>query len=125
MSLLLIALQGFFFAILIVCAFANNLTLGRHSMAKGGAPTPAQPSAAAHDPSVPPEAVPGFMWVPVQTPRMQRHGLLEDADGTDTDASPPRMKMLPPYTPSSRRSPSKTERGRSPVKYKVSPMKAY
>ncbi|KAK0390573.1 hypothetical protein NLU13_0077 [Sarocladium strictum] len=115
---------GFFFAILIVCAFANNLTLGRHSMAKGAGPAPAQSSAAVHDPSVPPEAVPGFMWVPVQTPRMQRHGLLEEADGTDTDASPPRMKMLPPYTPSGRRSPSKTERARSPVKYK-SPVKGF
>ncbi|KAH8169337.1 di-sulfide bridge nucleocytoplasmic transport domain-containing protein [Sarocladium implicatum] len=115
---------GFFFAILIVCACANNLTLGRQSVAKASAAVPAQPSAAIHDPSMPPDAAPGFMWVPVQTPSMKRHGLLEDADGTDTDASPPRMKMLPPYTPSSRRSPSKTERGRSPIKNR-SPVKAF
>ncbi|KAF7539609.1 hypothetical protein G7Z17_g12387 [Cylindrodendrum hubeiense] len=105
---------GFFFAILILCAFANNLTLGKIG---GDRATPAAPSqsAAIHDPAMPPESGPGFMWVPVQTPRMNRHAMLDE--GTDTDSSPPKMKPLlaAPYTPSGRRSPSKKERSLSPV----------
>ncbi|KAL6406955.1 hypothetical protein AUP68_09772 [Ilyonectria robusta] len=57
---------------------------------------------------MPPESGPGFMWVPVQTPRVNRHAMLDD--GTDTDSSPPKMKPLlaAPYTPSGRRSPRPT-----------------
>ncbi|KAF7560446.1 hypothetical protein G7046_g3690 [Stylonectria norvegica] len=108
---------GFFFAILVVCAFANNLTLGRYSGGAKAAPAvPSQPANAGHDIGLPPDSTPGFMWVPVQTPRMQRHKMLDD--GTDTDSSPPKMKhiLAAPYTPSGRRSPSKGERSRSPVK---------
>ncbi|KAF4949109.1 hypothetical protein FGADI_9113 [Fusarium gaditjirri] len=107
---------GFFFAVLIFCAFANNFFLGGYA-SKPAAPVQSQPAAPPHDPSMVPENGPGFMWVPVQTPRMQRHMLLDD--GTDTDSTPPpKMKTIlaPPYTPSLRRSPSKTDRGRSPVK---------
>ncbi|KAF5590646.1 nucleus export BRL1 [Fusarium subglutinans] len=107
---------GFFFAVLIFCAFANNFFLGGY-VSKPALPVQSQPAAPPHDPSMAPENGPGFMWVPVQTPRMQRHMLLDD--GTDTDSTPPpKMKTIlaPPYTPSLRRSPSKTDRGRSPVK---------
>lgn len=78
-----------------------------------------------HDAALPPESTPGFMWVQMQTPRMQRHALLDE--GTDTDNTPPpKMKPLlaAPYTPSGRRSPIKGERSRSPVKYGRSPIKA-
>ncbi|CAM1501538.1 Fc.00g035220.m01.CDS01 [Cosmosporella sp. VM-42] len=111
---------GFFFAVLVFCAFANNVTLGRYNSAKAAPAMPSQPSF--HDPSIPPESTPGFMWVPVQTPMRNRHALLEE--GTDTDSSPPKMKPLlaAPYTPS-RRSPSKGERSRSPIKYNRSPSK--
>ncbi|KAF4451947.1 Nucleus export protein BRL1 [Fusarium austroafricanum] len=114
---------GFFFAVLIFCAFANNFFLGGYANNKPAAPVQSQPAAPPHDPSMAPENGPGFMWVPVQTPRMQRHMLLDDA--TDTDSTPPKMKALlpPPYTPSFRRSPSKGDRGRSPVKANRSPSK--
>ncbi|KAM5347199.1 hypothetical protein ACJ41O_010204 [Fusarium nematophilum] len=114
---------GFFFAVLIFCAFANNLVLGGYANGKAAPPVQSQPAAATHDPAIPPEGGPGFMWVPVQTPRMQRYGLLDE--GTDTDSSPPKMKpiLAAPYTPSGRRSPSKGERSRSPIKYNRSPSK--
>lgn len=68
---------------------------------------------------------PNVMWMPVQTPRMKRHAMLDD--GSDTDSSLPRSTplMLPHYTPSGRRSPSKGERARSPIKYARSPSKGY
>ncbi|KAI5463933.1 Di-sulfide bridge nucleocytoplasmic transport domain-containing protein [Mariannaea sp. PMI_226] len=111
---------AFFFAILILCAFANNLTLGRYNKATPAAPVP---SASIHDPAIPLESGPGYMWVPVQTPHTNRHALLDE--GTDTDTSPPKMKPLlaAPYTPSGRRSPSKRDRSLSPVKYGRSPSK--
>ncbi|KAF5018320.1 hypothetical protein F66182_9704 [Fusarium sp. NRRL 66182] len=113
---------GFFFAVLIFCAFANNVFLGGYAN-KAAAPAPSQPAAPSHDPATGPEHGPGFMWIPVQTPRMQRHAMLDE--GTDTDSSPPKMKpiLAAPYTPSARRSPSKGDRGRSPVKYNRSPSK--
>ncbi len=68
---------------------------------------------------------PNVMWMPVQTPRMKRHMILDD--GSDTDSSLPRSTplMLPNATPSGRRSPSKGERVRSPIKYSRSPSKIY
>ncbi|KAF5236469.1 hypothetical protein FAUST_6530 [Fusarium austroamericanum] len=106
---------GFFFAVLIFCAFANNFFLGGY-INKPVAPVPSQPAAPSREASMVPENGPGFMWVPVQTPRMKRHMILDE--GTDTDSTPPKMKaLLPPaFTPSIRRSPSKGDRGRSPVK---------
>ncbi|KAK7428079.1 hypothetical protein QQZ08_005318 [Neonectria magnoliae] len=112
---------GFFFAVLIFCAFANNLMLGKQSGDKAIPAVPSQ-SAAIHDPSMPPESGPGFMWVPVQTPRLNRRAIMDE--GTDTDTSPPKMKPLlaAPYTPS-RRSPSKRDRSLSPIKYGRTPSK--
>ncbi|KAH7185234.1 Di-sulfide bridge nucleocytoplasmic transport domain-containing protein [Fusarium flagelliforme] len=106
---------GFFFAVLIFCAFANNFFLGGY-VNKPAPPVQSQPAAPSREPSMVPESGPGFMWVPVQTPRMKRHMMLDE--GTDTDNTPPKMKTLlpPPFTPSIRRSPSKGDRGRSPVK---------
>ncbi|OAA55091.1 Nucleus export protein Brr6 [Cordyceps fumosorosea ARSEF 2679] len=111
---------GFFFAVIILCVFGNNLVLGRGSNGGHAAPYNREPVKSANgmgDDS-------GVMWMPVQTPRMKRHALLED--GSDTDSSLPRATplMLPHYTPSGRRSPSKGERARSPVKYSRSPIKA-
>ncbi|KAL6917436.1 hypothetical protein FSHL1_008867 [Fusarium sambucinum] len=106
---------GFFFAVLIFCAFANNFFLGGY-VNKPAAPVPSQPASSSREASMVPENGPGFMWVPVQTPRMKRHMILDE--GTDTDNTPPKMKaLLPPsFTPSIRRSSSKGDRGRSPVK---------
>lgn len=114
--------KGFFFAIIVICIFANNLTLGRGAGSR--APVAPVPSVPAHDPMVPPTNTPGFIWYPVETPRRQRHALIDE--GTDTDSSPPKMKPLlaAPYTPS-RRSPSKGERSRSPVKFGRTPSKGH
>ncbi|KAM0425003.1 hypothetical protein ACHAPT_009804 [Fusarium lateritium] len=116
---------GFFFAVLIFCSVANNVVLRGYAnnINKVAAPVQSQPATTTHDPSIPPEGGPGFMWIPVQTPRMQRHRMLDE--GTDTDNSPPKMKpiLAAPYTPSGRRSPSKGDRSRSPVKYNRSPSK--
>lgn len=107
--------QGFFLAVLLFCAFANNLFLGRHVSNNPTPAAPSQPAAAPHEPLMHPDN--GYMWIPVQTPRTQRQAMLDE--GTDTDNTPPpKMKPLlaAPYTPSGRRSPSKGERSRSPVK---------
>jgi hypothetical protein len=68
-----------------------------------------------------PEGTASYMYL-VPTPRHMRQGLL--GDDTDTDSSPPKL-MPVPFTPSGRRSPSKVERSRSPVKYRRSPSKNY
>lgn len=67
---------------------------------------------------------PSVVWMPVATPRMKRHMMVEDA-ASDTDATPPKMQPMLAYTPSSRRSPSKGERAMSPVKNQRSPSKRY
>ncbi|OAA66413.1 Nucleus export protein Brr6 [Akanthomyces lecanii RCEF 1005] len=112
---------GFFFAIIIICVFGNNLILGRNAnsgqvTAFNGEPQK-NANRMADDPNV--------IWMPVQTPRMKRHMMLDD--GSDTDSSLPRSTplMLPHATPSGRRSPSKGERARSPIKYSRSPSKGY
>ncbi|KAF9872171.1 hypothetical protein CkaCkLH20_10263 [Colletotrichum karsti] len=99
----------FFFGILLLCIVANNLTLGRlANTAAANRPAPAHRAASgAPEPSVIPEPSQAYMWVPIQTPSHRRH-LKYDSDATDTDASPPKMKsIMPPRTPSGRRSPSK------------------
>ncbi|KAJ3473721.1 hypothetical protein NLG97_g10165 [Lecanicillium saksenae] len=111
---------GFFFAVIILCVFGNNILLGRSANKGHAAPyNPAHKNVngMGDDPSV--------MWMPVQTPRMKRHAMLDD--GSDTDSSLPRSTplMLPHYTPSAHRSPSKGERARSPIKYSRSPSKGY
>ncbi|KAK2062977.1 Di-sulfide bridge nucleocytoplasmic transport domain-containing protein [Colletotrichum caudatum] len=121
----------FFFGILFLCIVANNLTLGRMANNAGpNHPVPAHRAAsgAPPEPSVIPEPSQAYMWVPIQTPSHRRH-IQYDNDDTDTDASPPKMKsIMPPRTPSGRRSPSKGDRDRlrSPTKYVgLSPMKGY
>ncbi|KAM0276516.1 hypothetical protein ACHAQH_006665 [Verticillium albo-atrum] len=121
----------FFFGILMLCLGLNawsHVQIG--TSAKAAHPIP--PNSAAdvgHHPQ--PSGFPGdsaqaYMWVPIQTPSHRRQ-LDFDPDGTDTDgASPPfRKTILPPPQTPSRRSPSKGDRGRSPVKYGRSPSKGY
>lgn len=118
-------MKGFFFAVLLVCIFANNLTLGRGGGSRAPAPAPPTQSAPAFDPTVPPSGTPGYILLPYETPRRQRHAFVDE--GTDTDNTPPKMRPLleaAPYTPS-RRSPSKGERVRSPVKSRQSPSKRF
>ncbi len=118
-------MQGFFFAIIIICVFGNNLILGRN----GSPSRPTfqhQSSSADMSSAMSGDAANGqVMWMPVQTPRMKRHAMIDD--GSDTDSPMPKATplMLPHYTPSGRRSPSKGERSRSPVKYARSPSKGY
>ncbi|WYZ39054.1 hypothetical protein EsH8_III_000968 [Colletotrichum jinshuiense] len=122
----------FFFGILFLCIVANNLTLGRlanTASANRPAPSHRAASGAAPEPSIIPEPSQAYMWVPIQTPSHRRH-LQYDNDDTDTDgASPPKLKsLMPPRTPSGRRSPSKSDRDRlrSPIKYGgLSPVKGY
>ncbi|KAL2875116.1 hypothetical protein SGCOL_009688 [Colletotrichum sp. CLE4] len=124
----------FFFGVVFLSIVANNLALGRMANNAGPSrPTPSHRAASgmAPEPSVIPEPSQAYMWVPVQTPSHRRH-LQYDNDDTDTDgASPPKMKaIMPPRTPSGRRSPSKGDRDRlrSPTKYGgggLSPMKGY
>jgi hypothetical protein len=87
-------------------------------------------------PAVPPMMGPGaahipqqaYIWAPLsQTPRHVRKNLFAN-EATDSEASPDlKMLMMPPQTPSGRRSPSKGDRGRSPSKNSRgrSPSKGY
>jgi hypothetical protein len=66
-----------------------------------------------------------IVWVPL-TPQVHRRRMNMMNEDTDTDASPPHMPtLLPPRTPSGRRSPSKTHRSQSPIKYSRTPSKGY
>ena len=113
--------QGVILAIILVCTTVNfsSFTGSRNAGHKELYPTQSQPAGNMHDQARSPSITPGYMLVPVQTPRTQRQALLEE--GTDTDTSPMNMKSY--YTPSSRRSPSKGDRQLSPVKYGRSPSK--
>lgn len=112
---------------LVVCVLGNNLILGGQSSNKGGRYGASQAHHDQHSMAGTGDRGDGsVMWMPVATPRMKRQGLLED-EGSDTDgpfasATPMHLGY---YTPSSRRSPSKSERARSPVKYMRSPSKGY
>ena len=83
-------------------------------------------SAAAHHPQT------AYIFAPIsQTPRHVRKTLFAN-DATDSEASPDMKMIMPPQTPSGRRSPSKgdRERGRSPSKghshvFSSSPSKRY
>ncbi|KAI9163723.1 Nucleus export protein BRL1 [Paramyrothecium foliicola] len=88
------------------------------------APQPAHPQRSGSEFTMPTENNQGFFLVPMQTPQIQRRREVEEE--TDTDASPPHMRpLLPPTTPSGRRSPSKGHRSQSPTKYRRSPSKGY
>ncbi|KAM4060993.1 di-sulfide bridge nucleocytoplasmic transport domain-containing protein [Hirsutella rhossiliensis] len=108
---------GILLAFILVCTTVNVGALSRHSGHKPVVPSaPAQASDVGHEAARSPGITPGYMLVPVQTPRMQRRAMLDE--GTDTDTSPLNLKpAMAHYTPSGRRSPSKGERQMSPVKY--------
>ncbi|KAK5999224.1 hypothetical protein PT974_01615 [Cladobotryum mycophilum] len=119
---------GFFFAVVLIVIFTNFL--GRYTgnsapKAAPPAPIPFQP-VASHMSSIAPEGTPAHMRSRFQTPRTQRYRMIED-DGTDDDNTPPKLAPAPllSFTPSGRRSPSKGERPRSPIKYLRSPSKGY
>ncbi|QUC21274.1 uncharacterized protein UV8b_05517 [Ustilaginoidea virens] len=111
---------GVILTIILICTTVNFSAFGRHSVGhKEVPPTPSQPAASLHDAArSPPSITPGYMLVPVHTPRNQRQALLDE--GTDTDNSPMNMSY---YTPSRRQSPSKMDRQPSPIKYGRTPSK--
>ncbi|POR35998.1 Nitrogen assimilation transcription factor nit-4 [Tolypocladium paradoxum] len=115
---------GVVLAFILVCTTVNVGSLGRQSGHKPVPSAPVQTGSTAPDTARSPDITPGYMLVPVQTPRMQRRAMLDE--GTDTDSSPLSLKpALNHYTPSGRRSPSKGERQLSPIKYGRSPSKGY
>lgn len=108
-------------AIIVICSTVNLSAFSRSHSHREIPPTPSQPAGDVQDHVRSPGITPGYMLVPVQTPRMKRQALLDE--GTDTDNSPINMKSY--YTPSGRRSPSKGDRQLSPIKYGRSPTKGY
>lgn len=98
--------QGVLLAFILVCTTVNVGVLSQHGGHKPvTAPPVAPPGDTAREAARPPDVTPGYMLVPVQTPRMPRRAMLDE--GTDTDNSPLNL----------RRSPSKGERHSSPVKH--------
>jgi hypothetical protein len=118
---------------LLVAIIANNVGFGRlrdnnfahHPPPMAHHPLPSQPAgppmltSPQHDPNQ------AYIWAPIsQTPRHIRRNLFA-TPGTDTDNSPDIKAIMPPQTPSGRRSPSKGDRERSPAKLSRSPSKGY
>jgi len=121
---------GFIMSLFLVAVVASNIGFGH--LRESTLSTPARPAeslqspaahpllgAAAHDPSQ------AYIWAPIQTPghRIRRNVFANEA--SDTDNSPDVKSIMPPQTPSGRRSLSKGERGRSPAKGMRSPSKGY
>ncbi|AEO65568.1 uncharacterized protein THITE_2112675 [Thermothielavioides terrestris NRRL 8126] len=114
---------GFILSLFLVTVVASNVGFGflRESAlahpAKPAEPVHSQPavppifgSAAAHNPQQ------AYIWAPIShTPRHVRRNLFAN-DATDSEASPDVRAIMPPQTPSGRRSPSKGDRDRSPIK---------
>ncbi|KAI0391898.1 hypothetical protein F5Y17DRAFT_438743 [Xylariaceae sp. FL0594] len=115
MGLLVLLFTIFVFSGRSLVKNANDFTgMGKH-------PAPAYNPP--HPSSLAPQQV-YWQAIQPQTPRFSRRMLAND-ETPDTDASPPKFQaLLPPGTPSGRRSPSKSERGRSPAK-STSPYKRY
>lgn len=119
---------GFVLSLLLVTIIGANVGFGflRESAlphpVRPAEPAPSQP---ASFPMLGP-APQGYMWTIGETPRHTRRERFTD-DVTDTDNSPEFRAIMPPQTPSGRRSPSKgeRERGRSPSKPSRSPSKGY
>ncbi|KAK3941955.1 Di-sulfide bridge nucleocytoplasmic transport domain-containing protein [Diplogelasinospora grovesii] len=123
---------GFLLSLFLVVVLAGNFGFGfLRESALSHAARPSDPlhsppaalpmlGAAAHDPRQ------AYIWAPIsETPRHVRRNLFA-SDATDTENSPGDVKaIMPPQTPSGRRSPSKGERGRSPSKGLRSPSKGY
>ncbi|KAK3996366.1 Di-sulfide bridge nucleocytoplasmic transport domain-containing protein [Cladorrhinum sp. PSN332] len=115
---------GFLFSLFAMVLIAGNVGFGasRHEL------PPAMPAKPA-EPVQPPPVVPpmlghsihhnpsqAYIWAPIgHTPRSVRKTLFAD-EATDTDNSPDYKMIMPPQTPSGRRSPSKGDRDRSPSK---------
>ncbi|KAL2150173.1 hypothetical protein VTH82DRAFT_7849 [Thermothelomyces myriococcoides] len=114
---------GFLISVFLAVVFANNVGFAfLRDSTLPQPPKPAEPlqsppvvppmlgSAAAHNPQQ------AYIWAPIsQTPRHIRKSYFVN-DATDSEASPDFKMILPPQTPSGRRSPSKGDRGRSPSK---------
>ncbi|KAK3363244.1 Di-sulfide bridge nucleocytoplasmic transport domain-containing protein [Lasiosphaeria hispida] len=127
---------GFILSIVMVAIVGANIGFG--FLRESALPHSARPEAPLHSQAAnfPMLGAPqhqhnpgqAYIWAPIsETPRHVRRNLLAD-DATDTDNSPDPMKaIMPPQTPSGRRSPSKgeRERGRSPSKTSRSPSKGY
>ncbi|KAK3311031.1 Di-sulfide bridge nucleocytoplasmic transport domain-containing protein [Chaetomium strumarium] len=114
---------GFILSLFLVTVVASNVGFGflrestlSHS-AKPHVPLQSPPvvppvfgSAAAHNPQQ------AYIWAPIgRAPRDVRRNLFA-SDAADSDASPDFKAIMPPETPSGRRSPSKGDRARSPTK---------
>ncbi|KJZ74302.1 hypothetical protein HIM_06308 [Hirsutella minnesotensis 3608] len=108
---------GIVLGFIIVCTTLNASALSRQAGPKTVVPPPpARVNDPIPDPVRSPAIAPGYMLVPLQTPKMQRRAMLDE--GTDTDTSPLNlMPSMPIFTPSGRRSPSKGERQLSPIKF--------
>ncbi|RDA82573.1 hypothetical protein CP532_3066 [Ophiocordyceps camponoti-leonardi (nom. inval.)] len=109
-------------AFILVCTTVNMGTFSRQNGHKSAASAPAPQAsnavaAAEADAARSPGIAPGYMLVPVHTPRMSRRAQLDEG-GTDTDTSPLDFKSAISFlTPSGRKGPSKGERQQlSPVK---------
>ncbi|KAK4247693.1 Di-sulfide bridge nucleocytoplasmic transport domain-containing protein [Corynascus novoguineensis] len=114
---------GFLISVFLAVVVANNVGFAfLRDSTLHHAPKPAEPlhsppavppmlgAAAAHNPQQ------AYIWAPLsQTPRHVRKNFFVN-DATDSEASPDFKMILPPQTPSGRRSPSKGDRGRSPSK---------
>ncbi|KAK5656409.1 hypothetical protein OQA88_4790 [Cercophora sp. LCS_1] len=119
---------GFILSLLLVAIVGTNVGFG--FLRESALPHPVRPAEPSQPASFPmlgatqhnPQQA--YIWAPIgQTPRHRRNFLADDA--TDTENSPEVKALLPPQTPSGRRSPSKTDRGRSPTKASRSPSKGY
>ncbi|KAK4103369.1 hypothetical protein N658DRAFT_446030 [Parathielavia hyrcaniae] len=114
---------GFILSLFLVAVVASNVGFGflrESTLAHSARPAeplqspPAVPpmlgSVAAHNPQQ------AYIWAPIsQTPRHVRKNYFAN-DVTDSEASPDLKTIMPPQTPSGRRSPSKGDKGRSPSK---------
>ncbi|KAK3898087.1 Di-sulfide bridge nucleocytoplasmic transport domain-containing protein [Staphylotrichum tortipilum] len=130
---------GFIVSLFLAAIIASNVGFGfLRESTFAPPPQPAAPlhsapalapmlgSAAAHHPQT------AYIFAPInQTPRHVRKTLFAN-DATDSEASPDMKMIMPPQTPSGRRSPSKgdRDRGRSPSKgyshvFSSSPSKRY
>lgn len=114
--------KGFILSLFLVAVVASNVGFG--FLRESTLTHPAKPHEPLHSaPAVPPvlgsaahNPQQAYIWAPIgHTPRHVRKTLFPN-DGTDTENSPDFKMIMPPRTPSGRRSPSKGDRGRSPSK---------
>ncbi|KAK4135818.1 hypothetical protein BT67DRAFT_455157 [Trichocladium antarcticum] len=113
---------GFILSLFLVAVVASNVGFGfLRESALAHSARPAEPMHSA--PALPPmlgsamhNPSQAYIWAPInQTPRHVRKTLFAN-DATDTDNSPDFKALMPPQTPSGRRSPSKGDRNWSPSK---------